>query len=269
MAPIIKVLVHGALGKVGQEVVKAVCNDPIMELVGAADAKPAGNSLQLPNGSGIIPLATELQSLIESVSPDVMVDFTQHAAVMPAIRVATTNHVASVIGTTGFSDADLEEIDELCQEHGVGAVVAPNFALGAILMIHLAELAAKFFDYAEIIEMHHEQKLDAPSGTAIATAKKMVASRGKGFEYPETRKENLVGGRGAEYEGIALHSVRSPGFMAHQEVIFGGRGQRLSIRHDQINREAFMPGVILAIKEVLHIKGLVFGLDKLLGLAGA
>ncbi len=262
----IRVLVHGALGRMGQEVLNAVCRDPALEPVGAVDAKADCNSLQLPDDSGEIPLSSNLQSLLESSVPKVMVDFTQHAATMPAVRIATKHHTSLVIGTTGLSEADLDEIDSLCQEHGVGAVVAPNFSLGAVLMIHLSKTAARFFDYAEIIEMHHEQKIDAPSGTAITTAKGMVEARGKSFTYPLTQKESLAGGRGAEFEGIALHSVRLPGLMAHQEVILGGPGETLRIRHDQISREAFMPGVILAIKEVVKSKGLTFGLDKLLGL---
>ncbi len=133
-------------------------------------------------------------------------------------------------------------------------------------MIHLARIATRFFDYAEIIEMHHEQKIDAPSGTAIATARKMIEAKGGPFTYPATQKETIPAGRGAELGGIAIHSVRSPGFMAHQEVIFGGTGQTLRIRHDQIDREAFMPGVLLAIKKVVKSTGLTLGLDKLLDL---
>ena len=262
----IRVLAHGALGKMGQAVINAVSRDPELDLIAAVDAKASRDQLPLPDGSGEIPLSDELETLIQSSKPDVIVDFTQHDATMPAIRIGTKHHVNFVIGTTGLSDTDLQEIDNITRQHDVGAVVVPNFSLGAILMMHLSKIAGKYFDYAEIIELHHEQKLDSPSGTAVATAKGMVESRGKGFIHPETQKQTLKGARGAEYEGIALHSVRSPGYMAHQEVILGSMGQTLKIRHDQISREGFGPGITMAVKEVVKSKGLILGLDKLMGL---
>lgn len=262
----ISVLVHGVLGKMGQAVIDIVCRDPELEAVGAVDLMADSDQLVLPNGSGSIPLSSELETLVELTTPRVMVDFTQHDATMPAARIAARHHVNLVIGTTGLSEDELKEIDGLCGEYGLGAVVAPNFSLGAVLMMHLSRIAGRFFDYAEIIEMHHEQKLDSPSGTAVSTARGMVESRGDSFIHPESKKETLPGSRGAEYEGIALHSVRSPGYMAHQEVILGGPGQTLRIRHDQISREAFGPGISMAIKEVLKSQGLTFGLEKLIGL---
>jgi len=263
----IPVIVDGALGKMGQAMLNAICRDPELKLVGGVDIKAKSDRMPLPDGSGDVPLSRDLRSLIESTNPRVMVDFTQPEAVMPAVRIAAERHVNLVIGTTGLSDADLKEIDALSRKHNVGAVVAANFSLGAIMMMHLSKIAAKYFDYAEIIELHHEQKLDSPSGTAVATAKGMIEARGgKGFTYPATHKESIKGARGAAFEGIALHSVRSPGYMAHQEVILGASGQTLKIRHDQISREGFGPGVIMAVKSVVKSKGLTFGLDKLLGL---
>lgn len=263
----IPVLVHGALGKMGQAICAAVVRDPELRLVGGVDIKAHVDRMPLPEGQGEIPLSRDLGDLINRTSPRVMVDFTQHEAVMPAARIATAHGVHLVIGTTGLADSDIAEIESLTRKYGVGAVVAANFSLGAVLMMHLAKIAGKYFDYAEIIEMHHEQKLDSPSGTAVATAKGMFEARGRrAFIYPQTRKESIPGARGAVFEGIALHSVRSPGYMAHQEVILGGMGQTLKIRHDQISREGFGPGVTLAIKEVVKSKGLIVGLDKLLGL---
>lgn len=262
----VRVLVHGALGKMGQAMINAISRDPELEVVGAADVKAIHNRLPLPDGSGEIPLSSEIESVLNECKPDVVVDFTQHDAAMPAVRIGTKRGANFVIGTTGLSDEDLAEIDNLCKQHSVGAVVAPNFSVAAVLMMHLSRIAGKYFDYAEIVEMHHEQKLDSPSGTAVATAKGMVEARGKGFIYPVTQKESLKGGRGAEYEGVALHSVRSPGYMAHQEVILGSSGQTLKIRHDQISRDSFGPGVNLAIKTVVKSKGLIFGMDRLLGL---
>jgi 4-hydroxy-tetrahydrodipicolinate reductase len=168
-----------------------------------------------------------------------------------------------VIGTTGLTKEDLNEIDRLATAHKVGAVVAPNFALGAVLMIHLAKIAAKYLDYAEIIELHHHLKADAPSGTALATARAMAVARGKPFLQPTGKATES---RGQQVEGATIHSVRLPGLMAHQEVILGGPGQTVSIRHDTINRECYMPGVMLAIKEVVKHRGLIYGLDTLLGL---
>ncbi len=262
----VKVLVHGVLGKMGQEVLSAVCHDPKLEAVAGVDAKAAKKEIQLPDGASSIPLSKDLESVLHTCHPDVLVDFTTAEATMSAVRTAVKHDVALVIGTTGLSDADLNEIKSLCKKKGVGAVVAPNFAIAAVVMMHLANVAARFFDYAEVIEMHHEQKLDAPSGTALATARDMVQARGSNFIHVSAKKESIVGCRGADLGGVALHSVRMPGLLAHQEIILGAPGQTLRIRLDQISREAFMPGVTLAIKKAAELKEAVFGLDKLLGL---
>lgn len=259
---LIKVAVQGAVGRVGQEVVKAVCGEPEMQLVGAVDLKATQDSLSLPDGSGSVPFSSDLDYILTSCQPGVLVDFTIAQATMPAIRIATERGVNLVIGTTGLTADDLNEIDRLARAHKVGAVVAPNFALGAVLMIHLAKIAAKYLDYAEIIELHHHLKADAPSGTALSTARAMATARGKPFLQPTGKASNS---RGQQVEGATIHSVRLPGLMAHQEVILGGPGQTVSIRHDTINRECYMPGVMLAIKEVVKRQGLVYGLDTLLG----
>ena len=261
---LIKVAVHGASGRMGQEVIKAVCQESAMKLVGAIDLRADKDFLTLPDGSGTVPFSVDLEHILATYQPDVLVDFTIAKAAMPAVRTATFQGVNLVIGTTGLTADELKEVEQLAQSHGVGAVVAPNFALGAVLMIHLAEIAAKYLDYAEIIELHHDKKVDAPSGTALTTAKAMAAARGKPFLQPTAQGEKQPS-RGQEAEGITLHSVRLPGLLAHQEVLLGGPGQTLSIRHDTISRECFMPGVILAIKEAVNRPGLTYGLDKLLG----
>lgn len=266
MSTPIRVVVYGALGRVGKEVVNATCKDPDLKLVGAVDAKADGNSLPLPVGSGTIPLSKDMGSILTHTEPRVIVDFSTAEASMAMARVAVKQKVNLVIGSTGFSAENLEEIDRLARANGVGAVVASNFALGAVLMIHLAKMAAKYFDNVEIIELHHDQKLDAPSGTAVSTARAIAEARGKPFVHPKVQKETVAGARGAELQGVALHSVRLPGLMAHQEVIFGTSGQTLIIRHDTINRECYMPGVVMAVKKVVELKGLTIGLDKLLGL---
>jgi 4-hydroxy-tetrahydrodipicolinate reductase len=195
-----------------------------------------------------------------------MVDFTVPEGAMHHARVAFRHGLSPVVGTTGLSSENLRELKELSSATGRGAVVAPNFALGAVLMIHLARIAAPFFDYAEIIELHHEGKADAPSGTALTTAQAMARAKGKPFQYKTPSKETLAGTRGGTLEGIGIHSVRLPGLVAHQEVLLGTLGQTLSIRHDTTSRESFMPGLLLAIKEVVKQDRFIYGLDELLGL---
>ncbi|MGA3093930.1 MAG: 4-hydroxy-tetrahydrodipicolinate reductase [Dehalococcoidales bacterium] len=262
--PKIRVMVHGASGKMGQTVIAALSQEPDMELVGAADIKAACDSFVLPDGRSI-PLSTDAESMLDSCKPDVVVDFSTAKAILPLVRATFKRGVRLVSGTTGISQAELSEIDTLAKQHKVGAIIASNFAIGAIVMMHLARVAAKYFDYAEIIEEHHQFKLDAPSGTALATARAMAKERGQPFVTPEP-KEGVPESRGQKLEGIAIHSVRLPGIVARQEVLLGGMGQTLSIKHDAISRDCYMPGVMLAVREVSKHTGLIFGLDTLLGL---
>ncbi|MCX7911597.1 MAG: 4-hydroxy-tetrahydrodipicolinate reductase [Dehalococcoidales bacterium] len=257
----IRVLVHGAAGRMGQEVVRAVLSEPDMALAGGVDIKKT--VLTAPDGT-VLPFSTDLAGAIKDYSPDVMVDFTNAKASVPAVRLAAKAGVNLVIGTTGFTQDELGEIRKLAEENRIGVVVAANFALGAVLMIHLARIAAKFMDHAEIIELHHDRKLDAPSGTSLTTARAMLEARGKPFLPPAAGEHTIS--RGQAVEGISIHSVRLPGLMAHQEVIFGAAGQTLSIRHDTITRECYMPGVVLAIRTVVKQQGFIYGLDRLLGL---
>jgi len=259
-----KVVVHGITGKMGREVLAAVSRTPGMEVVGGVSRRSQQGSLPLPSGSGAIPVSSNLGELLRQTRPNVLVDFTNAEACMAAVPVAAGQGVHLVIGTSGLSEANLQEIDRTARENGVGAIVAPNFALGAVLMLHLAKVAAPFFDYVDIIEMHHETKIDAPSGTALATAK--LITQGRQYKRNVPQKETLPGTRGGEYNGVTIHSVRLPGRMAHQNIIFGAAGQTLTISHDAISRECYMPGVIRAIQEVVKFKGLVVGLDKVLGL---
>lgn len=262
----IKVIVHGAAGNMGHQTLGALCSDDGMEAVGAVDLKAGQDRLPLPDGSGDIPYSTSLETIIAKTEPDAIVDFSIREASVAAMHLALKHRVNMVVGTTGFSASDIEEFSNSSQQAGIGVVIAPNFSIGAVLMIHLAAIAARHFDYAEIIELHHEKKADAPSGTALSTAQAMVQSRGKPFEYPQLKKETLTGTRGGQRDGVGVHSVRLPGLLAHQEVILGTLGQTLTIRHDTISREAFMPGVLMAIRHVVKVKGLVYGLDKILGL---
>ncbi len=261
----VTVLVNGACGRMGQAVLKAVQEDSELKLVGAVDIKggeDTGKLVGLPE-NGIL-VESNLTEALQRLNPDVMIDFTRPDVVFDNVMTALRNKVSPVVGTTGLSDGQEEEIRAAAEKLGTPAFIAPNFAIGAVLLMVLSRQAAKYMPDVEIIELHHDRKLDAPSGTAVQTAA-MIAEVRKAHKqgHPE-EKEKLAGARGAEYEGMHIHSVRLPGYVAHQEVIFGGLGQTLTIRHDSMNRESFMPGVVLAAKKVRSLCGLTIGLDKLL-----
>jgi 4-hydroxy-tetrahydrodipicolinate reductase len=263
--PQIRVVVSGT-GRMGKEVLAAVCGDDDLEPVGVLEKFSAEEYASLPDGSGLVHLDKDPVALFSRARPDVVIDFTNAEWTAHVVKAALEGGVRMVIGTTGLSEDLLSQLERGCEESGLGAVAASNFAIGAVLMMHLAKIASRHLDHAEIIELHHDRKVDAPSGTAIATAKAMLASRGKPFVEAPTEKEMIGGTRGGSLDGIAIHSVRLPGLVAHQEVIFGGAGQTLTIRHDSTGRDSFMPGVLLATKEVMNRSELIRGLDKLIGL---
>ena len=262
----VKVAVHGALGKMGREVLNALSRDPNIEPVGAVSRRAVEDYLSLPDGSGLIPLSADLEEIITRTRPQVVVDFSNTKAATKAIRAASAAGINVVTGTTGLSEATLKEAEALAEEHDVGIIVASNFALGAVFLLHMARQAARYFDYADITEMHHEAKVDAPSGTALALAKAMAEGKGGPFTAPSPEKETLKGTRGGQHQGITIHSRRMPGLMAHHEIVFGAQGQTLTFRHDTINRECYMPGVIMAVEEVVKFKGLIVGLENVLEL---
>lgn len=262
----IRVIVCGAYGKMGREVLKALQGDEELSLVGAVDVQSSFvdvGTLIGVNETGVI-VGNDLETVIKQTKPQVMVDFTSPESVVKNLYIAIRHGVCPVVGTTGLSDTDVEHFQQLCKENQVNAIIAPNFSLGAILLMRFAQEAAAIFPHVEIIELHHDQKLDAPSGTALHTAALIKAQRGVMQQGHPDEVEKLAGARGADKDGIRIHSVRLPGYVAHQEVLFGGLGQTLSIRHDSISRESFMPGVLLACKKVLTIKGLVYGLENIL-----
>jgi 4-hydroxy-tetrahydrodipicolinate reductase len=232
-----------------------------MELTGFLDGLATASELE-----GLAVYRSAADGLA-AMNPDVVIDFTNAAWTPVLAEAALEKGVRLVIGTTGLDQAFLERLGRDCAQRRLGAVVAPNFALGAVLMVYFARQAAKFFDSAEIIELHHDGKADAPSGTAKATAEGMVAARGRPFVRNVPEREPLPGSRGAELGGVTIHAVRLPGLVAHQEVIFGGTGQTLTIRHDSTGRDSFMPGVLLAVRRVMELDRLVVGLEELLGLA--
>jgi 4-hydroxy-tetrahydrodipicolinate reductase len=261
----IRVMVSGS-GYMGREVLGAVARETDLEPVGVLEKFSSGDSISLPDGSATLPLSQDPDTLVARVKPDVIVDFSNAAWTPLVAKAALANGTRLVIGTTGHAPAFLDELASECKAKGVGAVLAPNFAIGAIVLVHLAKIASKYFDYAEITESHQEKKLDAPSGTAYFIAQEMAAARGRPFEHTMPEKNTLPDARGAVYEGIAIHSQRMPGFVAHHDVAFGGLGQTLRLRHDSNGRESFIPGVLLATREVMTKRELVIGLDKLIGL---
>lgn len=203
-----------------------------------------------------------LEHLLAENKPDVMVEFTAPASVLDNARACVDAGVHVVVGATGLKGKDLSDLDAASRSAGVGVFVAPNFALGAVLMMRFASEAARFYDTAEIIERHHEKKLDAPSGTALRTADLMREARGDAFKAVSGDDE----ARGADSSGVRIHSLRLPGSVAHQEVIFGGAGETLTIKHDSIDRASFMPGVLLAVKKAPSLRGVTVGLERLLDL---
>lgn len=262
----IRVAVCGAVGKMGTEVVKTVIEHPNLLLVGACDNKSIGEDvglLSIGKEIGVV-VETPISEMLQRRKPDVLVDFT-HPDVVFENAMTALDFCHVVVGTTGLGKEQLKQLSEKSITVGRNIVVCPNFAIGAVLMMKMAEMAARFFSDVEIIELHHEKKADAPSGTAIKTAEMIADSR---TESPSlyNSKELIAGVRGGVYEDIHIHSVRLPGLIAHQEVIFGGKGQSLSIRHDSYDRTSFMPGVVLAIMKVIELKGLTYGLDKVIKL---
>lgn len=252
----IRVLVNGALGRMGRTVAAAVAADADLELVGAVDI--------FSGEVEGVPVETDLIAALEKFAPEVMVDFTRPDAVFENAMTALAKKVSPVVGTTGLSEKNLAEIRAAAIAHDTPAFVAPNFAIGAVLMMKIAQQVAKYMPEVEIIELHHDKKLDAPSGTAELTAKMIAEVRAAHKQGHPDEVERLAHARGADYEGIRIHSVRLPGYVAHQEIIFGGLGQTLTIRHDSTGRDSFMPGVLLACKKVRALTGLTVGLDKIL-----
>lgn len=262
---IIRVCLVGAAGKMGQETARALAQATGIEVVSAVDRAHPGESLRAIAG----PRAPELViqdkvgAALDADEAHVLVDFTQPGAAANHAESALKRGVAPVIGTSGLSAQDLREMAQAAAENQTPAMVVPNFAIGGVLMMRLAQQAAKWLPEVEIVEMHHDQKLDAPSGTAARTAELIASAR---QEAPR-RAEELVkveGVRGGSVAGIPVHSVRLKGLVAHQMVMFGGQGETLTIRHDSLDRTSFMPGVILAVREVWNRTGLTIGLDDLL-----
>ncbi len=271
--PPIPVVVNGATGKMGREAVKAIAAADDMTLVGAIARNPKyiGEDVGEVVGCGAleIPILADLQGTLAMASqekqPAVVVDFTHPDSVYENVRSAIAYGVRPVVGTTGISPQQLQDLADFADKASTGCLIIPNFSIGVVLLQQAAVQASRYFDHVEIIELHHNQKADAPSGTAIQTAE-MLAELGKTFNPPAVEAtETMAGARGTlAAEGIRIHSVRLPGLIAHQEVLFGAPGQLYTLRHDTSDRASYMPGVLLAIRHVLQLKSLVYGLEKLL-----
>jgi len=270
----IPVVVIGAAGKMGREVVKAVASAPDMILVGAIDTTPEHQDKDAGELAGLsepleVPITNQLESMLafaaQEKQPGVMIDFTHPDSVYDNIRSAIAYGIRPVVGTTGLSPQRIQDIADFAEKASTGCLIIPNFSIGMVLLQQAAVTASQHFDHVEIIELHHNQKADAPSGTAIQTAQ-MLGEMGKIFNAPIVEEtEKLKGARGSiADEGIRIHSVRLPGLIAHQEVIFGAAGQIYTLRHDTSDRACYMPGVLLAIRKVLQLKSLVYGLEKIL-----
>ncbi|MMZ45862.1 4-hydroxy-tetrahydrodipicolinate reductase [compost metagenome] len=263
MSEPIKVAVVGAAGRMGREVVKLVLQDEELQLVAAVNRTHAGSDAGLLVGlpeAGIAIVEDVEQALLDSRA-DVMVDFTGPRFAYAHTELAIKHGVRPVIGTTGFTPEQIDELDKQCREQQIGGLIAPNFSIGVILMMRFAAQAAKYFPHLEIIEYHGDQKLDAPSGTAIKTAELIAEQREELRQGNPEEEETLEGSRGGYYQGFRIHSVRLPGVFAQQEVVFGGFGQSLKIRQDSYERAGYMPGVKIGIQKVMEHPGLVYGFE--------
>ncbi|HFI0106034.1 TPA: 4-hydroxy-tetrahydrodipicolinate reductase [Streptococcus suis] len=253
----IKVIIAGFKGKMGSTAVEMVKGDSALSLAALVD--PFATEIEV-DGVPVFKTKEEVASL----EADVWVDFTTPKFAYENTRFALENGFAPVVGTTGFTPEEIEELTALSAEKGLGGLIAPNFAIGAILLMQFAAQAAKYFPNLEIIELHHDKKKDAPSGTAVKTAELISQVRQSQAQGAADEEELIAGARGAEFDGFRIHSVRLPGLVAHQEVIFGAQGEGLTIRHDSYDRISFMGGVNLGIKEVVKRSQLVYGLEHLL-----
>ncbi len=253
----IRVAVLGALGNMGREVINAVREEPGMEVAAAVDVRASGKPEDLVTG-----ITEDIDSLA-GAGVDVLVDFTEASAAVSNITWALDHGVNAVVGTTGIDDRAISRIRQRAEGGAANVLIAPNFALGAVLMMKFAGMAAEVFDQCEIVELHHRGKKDSPSGTALATAR-MIDEAMDAARVPPAGEPEVVGARGGTVGPVHIHSVRLDGLIAHQEVIFGSRGQTLTIRHDTVDRSCFMPGVIRAIRAIDGLSGLTVGLEAIL-----
>ena len=263
----IKVGVVGALGKMGREVVKAIINADDTELVMAVDIAGEGTDAGIAacNKTTGITVETDIKKAIETKRPDIIIDFTQPNGIFEHVSTYIKNKVKSVIGTTGLKEEQIAELKKLSKENNTGCLIAPNFSTGAVLLMMFSKQAAKYFKNAEIIELHHNQKKDAPSGTAVKTAQ-MMAEENPDFTYGNCPESELIKGSrgGVANSNIHIHSVRMPGYIASQEVIFGASGQIFKMAHHSMDRTCYMDGVLLAVRYTYDNNEFIYGLDNIM-----
>jgi len=263
----IHVVIAGARGRMGSEAVKAIENAQDMKVVAVYDYKYDGQHLHngevREDGQGI-PIYTNFEQLAQETTPQVLVDLTVPQTVYRNMELAIEHGIRPVVGTSGLTNEEVDQLTTLAAAHEIGGIIAPNFSIGAVLMMKFSQMAARYIDDIEIIEMHHDQKVDAPSGTATKTVDMINEVRTSKQQGHPDETESMSGARGAEVNGMHIHSVRLPGLVAHQQVLFGGEGELLTLRHDSFNRGSFMPGVLMAVREVLAQKSLVYGLENII-----
>lgn len=262
----IKIAVAGPRGKMGSEAIHMINATENFELVSAIDRMNDGKLVADIQGLPAInaPVFTDIERCFSNVDVDVLIDFTHPEVGKKNLQTAFDYGIKSVIGTSGFTEDDVVYFQNLAEEKKVGSIIAPNFAIGAVLMMKFSQMAAKFLPDIEIIEMHHDQKKDAPSGTAVKTAEMIKKERTPKHQGHPDEKEIISGSRGGHLDGIHIHSVRLPGLIAHQQVLFGGNSELLTIRHDSFHRKSFMTGVKLAVETVMGLDMLVYGLENIM-----
>ncbi|WP_010530802.1 4-hydroxy-tetrahydrodipicolinate reductase [Lentibacillus jeotgali] len=262
----IKIIIAGPRGKMGSEAVRMVHNEESFELVACIDRKNGGKTLnEIENLPALnIPIYEDPEQCFQETDADVFIDLTIPDIGFEHTKLSLLYDIRPVVGTSGFTNEQIEALEDLSATHGTGCIIAPNFAVGAVLMMQFAKTAAKYLPDVEIVEKHHDQKLDAPSGTAVKTANMIQETRESKQQGHPNEKETFNGARGAETDGIHIHSVRLPGLMAHQEVLFGGPGQTLTVKHDSYNRASFMEGVKLSVNKVMELDKLIYGLENIL-----
>ena len=263
----IKVAIAGARGRMGTTAIQAITEAPDMEVVAALDYKFEGQYIKdgaiVPDGGGI-PIYTSLAHLADFDKPDVLLDVTDPDAVFQNATEAISFGIRPVIGTSGLTAEEIDTLTDMAQKAQIGGIIAPNFSIGAVLMMKFSVMAARYLGDIEILEMHHDRKLDAPSGTAVKTADMIKDVRTPHIQGHPEEQEHQPGARGADVDGMKIHSIRLPGLLAHQQVLLGGEGELLSIRHDSFDRKSFMPGIIMAIRHVMEGEDFIYGLENII-----
>ena len=269
MTKIINIVVNGANGRMGKELISSISENPeTTKVVGAVSRTTKPSTLTNNGEQHNIEYGTDLDFIVKTTKADLVIDFTSRAGAMYASEVCQKYSIDYITGSSGLSEDDISELRNSAEKSNIGIFVGPNFSLGAIMIQYLSTLAGKHFDYADIIEMHHAGKLDAPSGSALALASDMIDARqGRRFTETHTEKINLKDARGGNFKGIGLHSIRLPGVMARQEIILGGQGETISLIHNTTNRNSYMPGILKAAEFIVQHKGFYLGLGSILDLS--